>query len=441
MSKLSLNLNMHAQQAQVFNDPSRFKVVAAGRRWGKSVLACQTMVTKAVQNKCPLTGKDLLEFPIYYVAPTYDQARRIMWNMLKNMAAPITRKVSESIHVVELINGRRIELKGSDKPDSLLGVGLHHLVLDEYASMKPEVWEKVLRPTLSDVRGSALFIGSPAGKNHFYDIYLKALREDMPAWNAWVFKSIDNPYLPQDEVVEAKTTMSTELYKQEYEASFSGIGSGEMKAAWLEDAILPEVPSYTKGGIWYVCVDPAGFISSSAQMSRKHDISRRDDTAIAVVNVSNEGWVVKEIQAGKWSVRETAARILLAARSVQTRNIGIERGTMMHALEGYLEEIMHRIGFYANIEPVTHGGKNKQNRILFALAGRFEHSRIKLVEGDWIEKFKEQYFDFPNPQAHDDMLDALSYVEQMAPRFVPPESFEFFIDTIEEPPIDDVIGF
>jgi len=157
-----INIDLHPAQLEIFNSEKRFKVVAAGRRFGKSRLAAWILLIKALQSD---------EKDVFYIGPTFQQAKDIMWLMLKELGEPFIAAAHENTAVLTLTNGRRIYLKGSDRPDTLRGVGLAYVVLDEYASMKPVVWEQIIRPTLADVRGGALFIGTPAGKNHFYDLY------------------------------------------------------------------------------------------------------------------------------------------------------------------------------------------------------------------------------------------------------------------------------
>ena len=217
---MELNLSLHPGQLRVFEDPARFKAVAAGRRWGKTRLAVIELLTRALANETVVNKKkrSLAGVEAWYVAPTYDQARDIVWDLLKDLAAPVIDRTWENDGKIRLINGRCIQIKGSDRPDRLRGVGLSHVVLDEFASMKPETWDTILRPTLADVGGSATFIGTPLGKNWFYDLYRNAFLSD--DWSAWHFESEDNPYLPTQEVAAAKASMPREIFKQEFEASF-----------------------------------------------------------------------------------------------------------------------------------------------------------------------------------------------------------------------------
>ena len=122
-----LNVKLHKAQQEIFNDKTRFKVIAAGRRFGKSRLAAWTLLINALQSK----SKD-----VFYVAPTYQQATDIMWNMLKELGHEVIASSHEQTKVLLLINGRRIYLKGADRPDTLRGVGLAYVVIDEYADIR-----------------------------------------------------------------------------------------------------------------------------------------------------------------------------------------------------------------------------------------------------------------------------------------------------------------
>ena len=144
---MDLDISLLAWQQEVWNDPTRFKVVAAGRRTGKSRLAAYLLLVNALQTT---RGN------IFYVAPTQGQARDIMWNTLLELGQGLI----ESSHInnlqIKLVNGIMISLKGADRPETMRGVSLKYLVLDEYADMKPDVWELILRPALADLKGSAL---------------------------------------------------------------------------------------------------------------------------------------------------------------------------------------------------------------------------------------------------------------------------------------------
>ena len=378
-------------------------MVAAGRRQGKTYLSAVTLLIeglKEVNEYGHALGKDRV---VYYVAPTFNQAKDIIWKLIKELGDGVIDSTLENTGVIRLINGREIHIKGSDRPDTLRGVGLSYVVLDEYASMKPDTWEIILRPTLADVEGGALFIGTPAGKNHFHKLYLSADKdEDL---ESWTFPTTSNPFLPPKEVERSKNTMSKAAFLQEYEASFSVQGGGT-----LDPELMIECPE-PEGGSFFIAVDPAGYADVAA--ASKSAYAHLDETAIAIAKVSPEGWWVADIIHGRWGVRETALRILKASQTYGGAPIGIEKGSLKNALLPYMQDYMAKLSIYPHLEEVTHGGQKKTERIVWALQGRLEHGRLKFNDAkDWTY-FYEQMADFPNPLAHDDLLDALAYIDQV----------------------------
>ena len=401
----TLEFELHEKQKEIFTSDARFRVVAAGRRGGKSFLACIELLVAALQDE--RDGFDLRNKEVWYVAPTFEQGKKIMWQLLKNMGQGVIKKTYENTGMATLVNGRVIRICGSDRPDSLRGIGLSDLVLDEYAFMRPEVWDLILSPTLSEVQGRCLFIGTPEGKNHFYDLWLKAQRDEGGQWKAFHFCSKDNPMIPQEEIKNAEERMSSQAFRQEYEASFEAAGGG----SFSEKEVLYAQQNDDSGTV-FMAVDPAGFGKGDGLV--KSQLKRLDECAIAVVEVSSSGWFVHDIISGRWDIRETALRIIKAARDYRPAAVGIEKGSLSNAIQPYLEDEMRRLGVFPNVVPVTHGGQKKQERITWALQGRFEKGRITLKEADWNKKFVNQLLDFPNPMAHDDLLDALAYIDQVA---------------------------
>jgi len=390
-----LNIDLHPAQLKIFHSNKRFKVVAAGRRFGKSYLSAWLLLIKAIQSE----SKD-----VFYVAPTFQQAKDIMWAMLKDLGKDLIAQAHENTAVLTLINGRKIYLKGSDRPDTLRGVGLSFLVLDEYASMKPVVWEQILRPTLADVKGECVMIGTPAGKNHFYDIYTDALEDD--DWDAFQFNSTDNPFLPEEEIEAARKTMSSMSFRQEFEASFETGSGGIFKEEWFKVDDEPEE------GNFVIAIDPAGFEAIEQERNLKR--SRLDETAIAIVKIDRDKWWVKDILHGRWNIKETAKKILYSAMKVESATVGIETGSLRNAILPYLEDEMRTEGKWVSIIELRHGGKKKNDRITWALQGRMEHGQITFnPDRDW-KTFTSQLVDFPNRMAHDDLLDALAYIDQVS---------------------------
>jgi hypothetical protein len=401
---LELKFDLHPGQLEVFNDPARFKVVVAGRRFGKSYLSAVKCLIEGLKMENE-HGYDLSNKDVFYIAPTFNMAKDIMWRLLKQLGHQVIESTVENQGVLRLINGRNIYIKGSDKPDSLRGVGLSYVVLDEYATMKPETWEEIIRPTLADVKGGAFFIGTPAGKNHFYELFLDA--QTMPKeWSTYEFKSMDNPFLAPEEIEAARSSMSRQAFRQEFEASFQ-MGSGTL---FTESMVM--YGDEPMDGSYFLSYDPAGFAEVAGKMNSK--LKRLDEHAIACVKVGPTGWYVDDIVVGRWGIREASLRLLRLAQKYRPMSIGIEGGSLKNAIMPYVNDQMRRLSIYPRIQSVTHGGQKKTERITWALQGRMEHGRITFRKGSYMTQFLDQLMDFPNPMAHDDMLDALAYTDQIA---------------------------
>ena len=206
------SLRLHPKQAEVSTHPARFKVVTAGRRWGKTALARATLISKACGGA---------KRKIWYVAPSYRMAKQIMWDeLLEAIPKRLVKKINNTEMSVLLINGSKIECKGADDPDSLRGVGLFFVVLDEYQDMKSDVWTKVIRPTLAKDRGDAMIIGTPKGFANLYEVHALGQDPNNAMWKSWQFPTITSPFIPVQEIEDAKNDMDEKSFKQEFEASF-----------------------------------------------------------------------------------------------------------------------------------------------------------------------------------------------------------------------------
>lgn len=398
-----LTIELLDWQKKVWADDTRFRVVAAGRRCGKSRLAAWLLIVNALQANLPNSH-------VFYVAPTQGQARDIMWKLLVELGAPVIRSSHINNMQITLVNGATISLKGADRPDTMRGVSLKFLVLDEYADMKAEVFEEILRPALADQKGGALFIGTPKGRNHFYDLYKYAELsgdEDL-TFTAWHFTSYDNETLDPDEIDTAKKSMSTHAFQQEFMASFKNQGSEMFKEEWLNFGTKP-----SGEGDYYIAIDLAGFQDVS---KKKGNTSRLDSSAISIVYVTEEGWFVEDVIHGRWTLDDTAKKIFQVVKDYKPMSIGIEKGISKQAVMSPLMDMMKRQNFYFRVEELTHGNERKTDRIMWALQGRFEHGRVTLnkKKKEWHPVFLDQLFAFPDPLTHDDLIDSLAYIDQLA---------------------------
>ncbi len=437
MSAMVLEFELHDKQQEIFDDSSRFKVVPAGRRGGKSFYAAVTMIVEGLKHTSP-NGRSLKLAPVYYVAPTYGQAKDIMWRQLKELAAPVTKRVWEKDLTIELINGRQLVLKGADNEETLRGPGLGYLVIDEYADMKAHVFDVILRPSLSDYEAPALFIGTPKGKNHFYDLYLLA-QTGIKDMAAFTFKTSDNPIISKSEIELARAMMSDAAFRQEYEAEYTNAGSGAFEEDWFDIHEHPARMPKMKGSRFYMTVDLAGYADEALATIQKSALKKLDEHALVVAEVGKEGWVVHEVQHGRWGVRETSLRILRMSQRYALSGLGIEKGSLKNAIMPYLNDQMRRLGHYPSIQELTHGGRKKTERIVWALQGRAEHGRIALLKAPWNKALMSQLLDFPNPLSHDDIIDALAYIDQISQVVYNDDADSGVEDTWE--PFDEVAGY
>lgn len=190
----------------------RWSVIVAHRRLGKTVSVLNHAIMRAILCK--------KRAPFYaYLAPYYHQAKAVAWDYLLHFTAPIPgRDVNKSDLSVKLPNGAIIRLFGADNPDSLRGLYFDGVVLDEFADMKVEAWDSVIRPALSDRKGWAVFIGTPRGHNKFYDVYMAALRD--PDWFAALYRVDETGIIDQPELEALKKQMTESQFRQEYLCDF-----------------------------------------------------------------------------------------------------------------------------------------------------------------------------------------------------------------------------
>ncbi|MBM4402226.1 MAG: hypothetical protein FJ044_03215 [Candidatus Cloacimonetes bacterium] len=207
-----MQVKLNEWQYKVAIDNRRFKIVCAGRRAGKSVLSRMIVLQWALKKS-----------GLYWiVSPTYRQSKMIHWREMKKEIPPewIIHKNEQELSFT-LKNGSIIELKGAENPDALRGVKLRGLVIDEIASIRnwDWLWPEVLRPTLTDYEAPAIFISTPKGFNHFYTLY-ETGQEDGGNYKSWQFTSYENPYIPKEEIDNAKKELTEDTFAQEYLADF-----------------------------------------------------------------------------------------------------------------------------------------------------------------------------------------------------------------------------
>jgi phage terminase large subunit len=268
---VSLGFTPHKYQHLIDQHLQRFSVLVCHRRFGKTVYS----VNKLIKEACSAT---LPNWRGAYIAPFFKQAKKVSWDYMKYYVQNIPgHKINESELKVDFPNGARIELLGTDNPDSIRGVYLDGVVLDEVAQMIARVWGEVIRPTLADRKGWAIFIGTPQGHNLFYDLYARAMKTD--GWISMMFKASQTDLLDGEELKAARAEMSPEEYQQEFECSFSAAIKGAYYSHIISElenekkiTSVPyneQLPVYTSWDlgmsdstvIWFFQVNPSGAVS------------------------------------------------------------------------------------------------------------------------------------------------------------------------------------
>jgi len=296
-------------QAVLHRELKRFNLLVCHRRFGKTVFSIMEMVDRALRNEH--------RNPQYaYIAPTYGQAKRVAWEYIKYYCGCIPNaKANEAELRVDIIRDRpdgtqdkiRFMLLGGENPDSLRGLYLDGCVLDEYAQCPPMIWGEIIRPALSDRKGWAIFIGTPKGKNHFFDmmeLYKKLMSESNDNYFAAVYRASETGVVDAEELLDAQATMTEEEYAQEYECDFAAALIGAYYGKYINEMIAQD-------RIRDFEYDP------STPVRMAFDLGISDSTAIWMYQVvgrevriidyiENEGvgleWYVKEIQSKQYLI-------------------------------------------------------------------------------------------------------------------------------------------
>ncbi len=208
-------------QRKLHQGLKRFNVIVCHRRFGKTIFSLNHMIDRALRSSLPMPR-------FAYIAPTFGQAKRVVWDQLKHYTKniPGVETHEQDLRMDIPGNKARIMLLSAENPESLKGIYLDGAILDEYASMNPTVWSEVIRPTLTDRRGWATFIGTPRGQNNFYDLYMHAKKEDSSNWFAARYKASETGLISKEELDSNRATMTEDEYEQEFECSFTAALSG-----------------------------------------------------------------------------------------------------------------------------------------------------------------------------------------------------------------------
>ena len=251
-------MKLHQAQREIVRSKARFRVLLAGRRFGKTVLAVEEMVFRAVNTE---------NAKIVYIAPTFQSARDIAFEQLKKRTITIAQQINETRLELDIWNNHngtsKIFLRSWDSVETLRGQAFDFIVMDEVAQYDHfwTGWQEVLRPTLTDKKGGVLFISTPKGFNHLYDLYNAELTDK--DFKSFHFTSYDNPFLPVDELEIAKNTLPYDRFAQEYLADFQktqGLVYKEFSREKHLYETLPEKIMRKVGGIDFGYRNPAAVL-------------------------------------------------------------------------------------------------------------------------------------------------------------------------------------
>jgi phage terminase large subunit-like protein len=327
----------------VHNDPARFKVLSAGRRWGKTrlgVLECLDVASKG--------GR------AWWVAPSY-KISEVGWRPLSRMARRIPgAQVKLADREVTLPNGGAVAVRSADSPGGLRGEGLDFVVFDECAFMREEAWTEEIRPALSDKQGRALFISTPKGRNWFWSIYQRG-EQNEPGWASFTFRTVDNPYIPPAEVEDARRDIPELVFLQEYEAQFVDMEGAVFRR--IQDAATLEPLADPLPDRQYIAgVDVAASI---------------DYTVIIVMDALTKEMVYMDrfnrvdYSTLEDRLAEVNRRFQLESMSVETNSIGAP-----------VIDALNARGIY--VIPFTTTSATKQG-IITKLQSAFEHGEIHII--------------------------------------------------------------
>ena len=208
------NWKANELRKSIITHPARFKVVVAGRRWGKSYLSLMWLLTKEIQ---PNERR-------WIVGPTYRQLKNTSWPILRAVMRQYEGAViNETELSIKLPNDAEISLKGAEQENNLRGSGLDMVVMEEFSYIKPHVYEEIIYPMLTTTQGETLFIGTPNSFDHLYDYYLRGQSDT--DWKSWQFTTLQGGFVPEEEIERAKSTMDEPTFKTEFLADFVSTGN------------------------------------------------------------------------------------------------------------------------------------------------------------------------------------------------------------------------
>tara|TARA_Y100000004_G_scaffold5242_1_gene6240 strand:+ start:589 stop:1806 length:1218 start_codon:yes stop_codon:yes gene_type:complete len=379
---------LHVAQQTVADSEARWKILCAGRRFGKTRLGVQLCIQTALAG-----GR------AWWVAPTFAIAR-VGWRALENAATSFPKEIEPKISIanmeVQFPNGGFIACKSADNPQRLRGEGLDFIVIDEAAFVKEEVWHEVLRPTLTERKGSALFISTPLGVgNWFYDLWQQA--EGKEDWERFHYPTTDNPAIDPEEVESAREEVGSIVFAQEYMAEFIEAGQGLFKQEWFSYYDVLGDGFYAGGGGQYNPTMLTHFGAIDVAVTTE---DRSDYTVIVSCAVTPEGKIfIEDIFRGKIESPEIIPKAKQLASKYNWSHVLIEN-------QGLSKPFVQEAGRSGLRVKEMRSDKDKITKSL-PLSARMESGDILFRKNaSWLADLERELLTFPVGK-NDDMVDAL----------------------------------
>lgn len=342
MRLTQIDAGSHAGQMAVHNSDARFKVLSAGRRWGKTRLGVNECLDAASKG-----GR------AWWVSPSY-KTSEVGWRPLRQIARKIPNAEVKLVdRTVTLPGGGFVAVRSADNPDSLRGEGLDFVVMDECAFMQREAWTEAIRPALSDRLGKALFISTPKGRNWFWENYQRGINGE-EGWASWTFPTSTNPFIDKGEIEAAKRDLPEIIFRQEYLAEFVDSDGGVFRRVQEAATLEPQAP---QAGRQYIAgVDVASSVDYTVVSVM--DVEAREQVFMDRFNRVDYPVLIDRLDA-------IYKRYHLTSMVVESNSIG----------RPVIDELVAR---GLNIVPFTTTSATKQG-IIQSLQSAFENGQIKVL--------------------------------------------------------------
>jgi hypothetical protein len=406
--RVQINASPHAGQRRVHDDPARFKVLACGRRWGKTRLGVHECLDVASQG-----GR------AWWVSPSY-KTSEVGWRPLRDIGARAGAEIRKVDRQINLSSGGSVTVRSADNPDSLRGEGLDFVVMDECAFIAAEAWIEALRPSLADRQGRAMFISTPKGHNWFWQLWQRGQDAQDGEWASWTFPTSDNPYIAAEEIEAARAGSPERIYRQEYLAEFIDDAGGVFRRV-MDAATATPQDEPIAGHAYAIGVD----------WGRHNDF-----TALTVLDVTTKEVVyVDRFTQIDYGIQ--ISRLKALYDRFKPGSIEAEQNSMGEPLI----EQLRRDGLPVRGFQTTNSTKELAIR---ALEGAFERDQIRIINdpvliGELQSYEQEQLpagrWRFTAPEGmHDDYVMSLAIVWYAVAAQPPPasESFELDSDVFEQ---------